>query len=372
MDEFSPETQPAREIRKRPNARHTVGAKRPSAMSQFAGKAVPAALVALGAVAGGRAVVNGIEDAVSGVGGEGVHAALLPQEAHAMDEQAQITGEKTNDNHELFDTIFHDLDPAQKTHAIGEVEKYKNRILQKQGYEKEHLAVPLQYKEVISQTADAYGISQDALMGLIGTENGGGTDITNQISGARGVAQLMPDTARQYGLIVNGEVDQRTDPVLSIDVAGRYLRDHKALFGGDEGMAVWAYHAGAGNVYRAIALYALDVHGVLIGDYGEAIVNNDPKARQEIEEKVKKLIHDDKLDIEKLFSNEKVRENILSELQDYSESYPYTVTAIAKLIKEFQARNGLQGGGLEGRTADLGNGLKIKVAPIPAGIARRE
>ncbi len=378
MDEFSPEIQSGRRIVKRPNARNVVGAKRPSAVSQFAGKAVPAALVALGAVAGGRAVVNEIGAAVSSVGEEGVHAALLPQEAHAMDEQSQLTAEKNNETHPLFDTMFHDLDPNQRAHAQGEVEKYKNRVLTKQGYEHEHLAIPIQYEEVISHTADAYGISKDTLMGLIGTENGGGTDITNGRSGARGVAQFMVDTAGQYGLSVSDQADQRTDPVLSIDAAGRYLRDHKALLGGDEGLAVWSYHAGIGNVYKALRIYFMDTNGKDIFlapngkdiiNYGQAVTNN-AVMREKIENDVNQLIKQDKLDVEKLFSNEKVQE-FLATLQDYSESYPYTVVAIAKIIKDYQAQNGLQGGGLEGHTADLGNGLKIKVAPIP-GIAMRE
>lgn len=50
-------------------------------------------------------------------------------------------------------------------------------------------------------------------------------------AGAAGIWQLMPDTARRYGLIVDATVDQRLDFVKATDVAIRYLRDLYRIFG---------------------------------------------------------------------------------------------------------------------------------------------
>lgn len=71
-------------------------------------------------------------------------------------------------------------------------------------------------------------------------------------SGAAGMFQLMPDTARRFGLEVSATRDERRHPVKSALVAARYLRDLHRLFGSWR-LAVAAYHAGEGCVGRAVS-----------------------------------------------------------------------------------------------------------------------
>lgn len=62
--------------------------------------------------------------------------------------------------------------------------------------------------------------------------------------GAAGLMQLMPDTARRYG------VADRFDPAQNLEGGARYLKDLLARFGGDLALALAAYNAGEAAVLR--------------------------------------------------------------------------------------------------------------------------
>jgi len=62
--------------------------------------------------------------------------------------------------------------------------------------------------------------------------------------GASGLMQLMPGTARHYGVI------DALDPVQNINGGAKYLRDMLFLFNGDMSLAVAAYNAGESAVVR--------------------------------------------------------------------------------------------------------------------------
>jgi membrane-bound lytic murein transglycosylase D len=68
-------------------------------------------------------------------------------------------------------------------------------------------------------------------------------------AGARGIWQLVPDTARRYGLQVNETVDDRLEPEGSTDAALSYLSDLYERFGSWY-LAVAAYNTGENRVGR--------------------------------------------------------------------------------------------------------------------------
>jgi len=88
------------------------------------------------------------------------------------------------------------------------------------------------------------------LAAVILVESGGHADALSP-KGARGLWQLMPETARRYGLRVDDIRDDRLDLIRSTDAAARYLHDLYAQFG-DWKLALAAYNAGEANVSTAI------------------------------------------------------------------------------------------------------------------------
>jgi hypothetical protein len=69
--------------------------------------------------------------------------------------------------------------------------------------------------------------------------------------GAVGIWQLMPQTAKEYGLILNGQIDQRRDLVRSTTVASRYIKKAKEKFG-SWALALASYNRGMAGIERTL------------------------------------------------------------------------------------------------------------------------
>lgn len=354
MSESSGEV-PIRQIIKRTNAIHVESSPPPTTnenpkKSSLGAKAASIVLGGL-ALAGSAAVVNEVADdgAKPHVAEAAAREELEKEETPPVQVQEKTTvksSEKVELQPDVFDTIFHDLGPLKMQEARALVEDFKAKIAAKPGYEKEHRNIPQEYKEIIKNTANVYGISEQMLYGIIAIENGGGPDVTNDASKARGVAQFLANTANQYGLKVDESHDQRADPVLSIDAAGKYLQVHRDLFAGDVGLTMWSYHAGAGNVFEALRYYVIDKYGEDIGSYGDTMDDKDSTERLRIEDRAKVLIRDKKIGFYDLASNELVKSKVISKLDDFTETYVPQITAIIQLEDERQEREVNLGGGL--------------------------
>jgi hypothetical protein len=102
---------------------------------------------------------------------------------------------------------------------------------------------------VVEPILTSHGVPAN-LAAIILVESAGRFDALSP-KGARGLWQLMPDTARRYGLHVDAMQDDRLDLLKSTEAAASYLHELYAQFG-DWKLSLAAYNTGEANVGAAI------------------------------------------------------------------------------------------------------------------------
>lgn len=179
------------------------------------------------------------------------------------------------------------------------------------------LRVIEKHAETIKSIAREKGVPEDVAIGVSLLENGG-SETARSSAGAVGVFQLMPGTARSLGLTVNGRADERLNPVKNIEAGITYLAMNYNRFG-DWGLSTWAYHAGEGNVAKALKLYAKANHGINLPGIGQSDV-------------LRSYVEKYDVTIHKLLSDPAVK-TLTRKLNDDSAGYPYKVIATATLFR---------------------------------------
>lgn len=102
------------------------------------------------------------------------------------------------------------------------------------------------YTAIIEAALADHGVPR-AYIYLAMIESGG--DASNvSPKGAAGLWQLMPHIARHYGLVVEGDIDERLDVEKSSHAAAKYLSKHIKMFDGDIRVVIAAYNAGGSNL----------------------------------------------------------------------------------------------------------------------------
>ena len=102
------------------------------------------------------------------------------------------------------------------------------------------------------EIAREYGINPDIFYRMIQQESGFNPDAVSP-RGAIGLAQIMPETARDPGFGVAPITDESMllDEDINLRFGAEYLRALLDEFGGDYGLALAAYNAGPGAVREA-------------------------------------------------------------------------------------------------------------------------
>ena len=96
-------------------------------------------------------------------------------------------------------------------------------------------------EDIFREASEKYGISESMLKALAFTESGfNATEVSS--SGAMGMMQLMPVTARALG------IEDAFDPYENIMGGAQILAEFKNMFNGDESLMLAAYNAGPNAV----------------------------------------------------------------------------------------------------------------------------
>ena len=107
----------------------------------------------------------------------------------------------------------------------------------------------MNYGELAASYARAYGLDPEIFVRQMMQESGLNPDAVSP-KGAVGIAQIMPDTARDPGYGVR-PIEDPTDPEEGLRFGAEYMRAMLDEFGGDYKLALAAYNAGAGAVKKA-------------------------------------------------------------------------------------------------------------------------
>ena len=102
---------------------------------------------------------------------------------------------------------------------------------------------PSQFSAHILAAAKATKVDAALIHAVISVESGYNPSARSR-AGAVGLMQLMPGTAKRYG------VKNRLDPAQNIHGGAQYLRDLKVQFDNDLQLVLAAYNAGEGAVMR--------------------------------------------------------------------------------------------------------------------------
>ena len=111
------------------------------------------------------------------------------------------------------------------------------------------------YREMILKVFRDYGIPEE--FSLLCVVESACNPYAESPAGALGLWQLMPDTARDYGLRVSGRLDERMDAAKSTLAAAKYLAAAYAEFGSWD-RALMSYNCGVGTIRRALEKTGMD------------------------------------------------------------------------------------------------------------------
>ena len=140
-------------------------------------------------------------------------------------------------------TVVDDAAAAQATTLAPIVMPAAQSIVQPGAHNMETTGNP-KYDELVKQSAARNGIDPNLIIAVMRQESGFNPR-ARSYKGASGLMQLMPATARRFG------VNNIYDPVENIEGGAKYLRFLLDTFNGDINLVLAGYNAGEGAVINS-------------------------------------------------------------------------------------------------------------------------
>jgi soluble lytic murein transglycosylase-like protein len=170
--------------------------------------------------------------------------------------QLQISGKlnlSSNDtaisSNDTSDTSFNDLfqsllsQSLQTQPASMEQTNAAASLLASSQFYPPALSSPSSYDPLIQQASTQYGVDSSLIKAVVDAESSFQNHVVSS-AGAKGLMQLMDDTAKGLG------VTDSFDPQQNIQAGTRYLSDLLKNYNGSESMALAAYNGGSGRLAR--------------------------------------------------------------------------------------------------------------------------
>lgn len=136
--------------------------------------------------------------------------------------------------------------PAEVVAEVQKIVEEQGGVFPKRSWRFDQASVPLwqsKYNDIIVAAARRFDVDAALVSAVIKAESDYNPRTVSH-KGARGLMQLMPATAKRFG------VTNSFDPDENIHAGTRYLRWLLTKFDGNADLAVAAYNAGEGNVWK--------------------------------------------------------------------------------------------------------------------------
>ena len=216
-----------------------------------------------------------------------------------------------------FKLVFHHLTGEQERDALANTESSlltleDNMTL---GQIKNTWNYDSFVKNIAKDGASFVEVPQYLVFGLMIAESKGQKDVVSKTN-AVGIMQLMEDKARELGLRVDGEVDDRLDPYKSITAAVKYLKTAYQRYQ-DWGLAFWEWHLGPGHMWNLLSAYFQNNINFPAENYGG-------------------IISGANLDVYKLLNSSAAREFFREGDWDYTQNYIYNIVAGSQIYRQFE------------------------------------
>jgi len=135
---------------------------------------------------------------------------------------------------------------AEVAEEVKQIVEEQGGVFPKRSWHYHESSGPLwqsKYNEIIVEAAKKFDVDAALVSAVIKAESDYNPRTVSH-KGARGLMQLMPATAERFG------VTNSFDPAQNIHAGTRYLRWLLKTFDGNADLAVAAYNAGEGNVWK--------------------------------------------------------------------------------------------------------------------------